>query len=100
MSNMALERTAGSHSLAAAAHRRRSAARSRPMRLPTWDGSVNTQVITKVLIVTVVFPVFVNVILALVMVPVGFALTPLFARAGAWSSIVQKALLVQWSWSP
>jgi len=63
------------------------------MRLPTWDGSANTQMIAKVLIVTIVFPVLVNVVLALAMFPIGFALTPLFARAGAWSSAIQKGFV-------
>jgi hypothetical protein len=31
--------------------------------------------------------------LALVMLPIGFALPPLFARAGAWSSAIQKAFV-------
>ena len=63
------------------------------MRLPTWDGSVNGQAITKVLIVTVVFPVLVNGLFALVTVPAGLVLTPLFARAGAWSLAIQKVFV-------
>ena len=49
--------------------------------------------IAKVVIVLVVFPVLLSVIFTVVTVPVGFMLTPLFGKAGAWSEILSKVFV-------
>jgi membrane protein YdbS with pleckstrin-like domain len=54
---------------------------------------VNGQAIAKVLIVTVVFPVLVIVLFTVLTVPVGFVLTPLFAKAGDWSRVIQAGFV-------
>ncbi len=54
---------------------------------------MNGQGIAKVVIVLIVFPVLSSVIFTVVTVPVGLMLTPLFARAGAWSETLSNVFV-------
>src|SRR2546421_2976666 len=54
---------------------------------------MNGQGIAKVVIALIVFPVLLSVIFTVVTVPVGFMLTPLFAKAGAWSETLGKVFV-------
>ena len=54
---------------------------------------MNGQGIAKVVIVLIVFPVLLSAIFTVVTVPVGFMLTPLFAKAGAWSETLGKVFV-------
>jgi len=54
---------------------------------------MNGQGIAKVVIVLIVFPVLLSAFFTVVTVPVGFMLTPLFAKAGAWSETLGKVFV-------
>ena len=54
---------------------------------------MNGQGIAKIIVVLIVFPVLLSVIFTAVTVPVGLMLTPLFAKAGAWSKTLSKVLV-------
>ncbi len=55
---------------------------------------MNGQGIAKVVIVLIVFPVLLSAFFTVVTVPVGLMLTPLFAKAGAWSETLGKVFVV------
>ncbi len=54
---------------------------------------MNGQGIAKVVIVLIVFPVILSLIFTVLTIPVGLMLTPLFAKAGAWSETLGKVFV-------